>query len=579
MKKLISIVILSCMIISSVVTVSAAENGNNTMYCNPDYVYADAAQAIYDAIYDFDSYEENTETDDPDDYCIYADISDCGITHSNMQGFIDSIFRQLTEMFFIDGRSISLYSYGQKITAFNFVTLFSKDEIIEKTAQIDEIVNGLIEEASALETMEEKAILVHNYLALTNRYNSDILAGVSGSAVPYTVYNIHGALIDRNAVCQGYALAFNHIMRRMGCRADFVMSTAMNHGWSTIELDGYWYHVDVTWDDPTYDKCGNLDYENLFLSDDGIVATGHTSFDDIASANATTTDYTSSDKYDDWFLHEKSTVKNNIVYNDGAWYFFKILGSGKYELCMAEDILVSSDELQYTTLKSISSRWMAASGGYYPSISPSMFKYDDRLFYSTADSVFVCDFDMSNEYTVLTPDAPNDYTNLYGILIEDDVIYYQMSDTPNCTANEPFSSYEMEKASPTFRNGSGLYMNNGYICGSVGETSVYKLFANVTNGCEVEFADNVKYDGSSLVRNGAKLRVKGSGVQVSCEYTVLIAGDLNCDGRISVKDSIAMKKALAGADTVSDVLYYDVDLDGKLTEADIYALTQLLINE
>lgn len=576
MKKIFSILISICIFLSAAVTVSAKAD-TNAPYCNPDYIFSDCAKVIYDTLYDFDNYEENTETIYPDDYFVYVDIRNRGVNDENLQSFIDSVFRQITEIFFIDGHSIGIRSSSNGVSALYFYTLYDLETTKAAVEKVDSVVNDIIKQASDIPTIQGKALFVHNYLALTNRYNSDILAGAAGSSVPYTVYNIYGALIDRNAVCQGYALAFNHIMRRMGCRADFVMSTALNHGWSLIEIDGLWYHVDVTWDDPTYDKCGNLDYENFLLSDEGIKATKHSSFDSFSQANATTTDYKIGDKYDTLYLHDKSMTKNNVIYNDGLWYFVRINGKGKYDICTTEDIFATSEELQYTVVKSIFSLWYAQSGGFYPTISPSIFKYDDRLFYSVADAVYVCNFDMSNESVVLKPEKPNNYTNLYGIFIDNDVLYYQMLDTPNCTQNEPFSSYQLKKAGILFATNSDLYLSDGVIFGVKGEITARDLMFNAINFKNVYFGDDIHGNGSCLVKNGDKLYVYGEGDTVSCGYTVIVSGDVNRDGKVNTFDIIRLKKLLNnGSVSSEDILYFDVDLNGELNESDLDLLVSLV---
>lgn len=35
-----------------------------------------------------------------------------------------------------------------------------------------------------------------------------------------------------------------------------VTSSSMNHAWNLIQIDGNYYHVDVTWDDPLQDRLG-----------------------------------------------------------------------------------------------------------------------------------------------------------------------------------------------------------------------------------------------------------------------------------------------------------------------------------
>ncbi len=67
----------------------------------------------------------------------------------------------------------------------------------------------------------------------------------------------YGALIDRKAVCAGYARAYQLLLNSMGIPAWTVTGSSLIpgttdsalHAWNLVYLDGEWYQTDVTWDD------------------------------------------------------------------------------------------------------------------------------------------------------------------------------------------------------------------------------------------------------------------------------------------------------------------------------------------
>ena len=96
----------------------------------------------------------------------------------------------------------------------------------------------------------DKAVQVHNYLIDSIEYDSS----GADSDISHTLY---GALVNKYAVCDGYAKAFKFILDNIGISCVEICGTAQNssgatesHAWNDVLIDGKWYAIDVTWDDP-----------------------------------------------------------------------------------------------------------------------------------------------------------------------------------------------------------------------------------------------------------------------------------------------------------------------------------------
>lgn len=106
----------------------------------------------------------------------------------------------------------------------------------------------------------DKLLLAHDYVTDSNVYYTDS----SGSHGDGYSYNAYGALVNKQCVCQGYATAYYALLKELGFNEDnidFVLSVSGNtrHIWNIVRLDGKWYHVDATWDDPTYNNYDMYD--------------------------------------------------------------------------------------------------------------------------------------------------------------------------------------------------------------------------------------------------------------------------------------------------------------------------------
>lgn len=112
-------------------------------------------------------------------------------------------------------------------------------------------------------------LFLHEFL--TTRYDYD----TSGSS-----FDVFTLFSTGRGVCQAYALALLALARAAGLEAQVITSSAMDHAWNLIRVDGAWYHVDVTRDDPI--RPDGMEpvttHTRLLLSDDAMRALGYHGF-------------------------------------------------------------------------------------------------------------------------------------------------------------------------------------------------------------------------------------------------------------------------------------------------------------
>ena len=125
------------------------------------------------------------------------------------------------------------------------------EAVAERDALADTILSGLNPADSAY----EKARYLNNWLTTHNEYNT-VVAGVEGGTAADSAWECISALSGRTGtegpVCEGYSKAFKFLCDKIGIPCVLVDGTAGGgaHMWNYIALDGAWYAVDVTWNDP-----------------------------------------------------------------------------------------------------------------------------------------------------------------------------------------------------------------------------------------------------------------------------------------------------------------------------------------
>lgn len=84
-------------------------------------------------------------------------------------------------------------------------------------------------------------------------------------------YTAGGALVDGVAVCDGYAMAFDLLCYLSGIDCIRVTGWANgDHAWNKVKVNGSWYNIDVTWDDPITNYGPVLLYDYFLISDAAI---------------------------------------------------------------------------------------------------------------------------------------------------------------------------------------------------------------------------------------------------------------------------------------------------------------------
>ena len=108
----------------------------------------------------------------------------------------------------------------------------------------------------------DKIVAVHDYLLLNVAYDEEHVELRNNPDAHY----VEGTLLQGKAVCSGYASTFRLFMILQGINCEYVSNNG--HGWNLIELDGEWYHMDVTWDDPVPDEEGRVLYTHFMMTDE-----------------------------------------------------------------------------------------------------------------------------------------------------------------------------------------------------------------------------------------------------------------------------------------------------------------------
>jgi len=130
----------------------------------------------------------------------------------------------------------------------------------------------------------DKVKAVHDWICTNIEYDHD---NYLNGTIPVSSYRTHGAITTGKAVCQGYAELFEDFMDALGIDCIIVSGRADNgkvvdgHAWNQVKVDGKWYNIDVTWDDPVTSRGGQLTRYDYFLIGNAQISKDHFTSQDI----------------------------------------------------------------------------------------------------------------------------------------------------------------------------------------------------------------------------------------------------------------------------------------------------------
>jgi glucan-binding YG repeat protein len=268
---------------------------------------------------------------------------------------------------------------------FNIKYYATKKQEDAVTKKVDEIVKGF--KFTSKTSDKEKCDAIYDYITKNVKYDNKNLHNED-----YTLkFSTYAALINKTAVCQGYASLFYRLARECGLEARVITgeSHSENHVWNIVKIGKYYYYVDATWD------AGLIDY-NYYLKGKNDF-TGHT-----ANKEYTTTTFKNEypiaknayiEGADDNFCEIGHEYKLTSRIDDRMIYTCSVCGDEKEESTLNPlgYIMQASDGKWYhyiddvkqndTTLVKYNDKWYYVKNGEWQNKATTLFKYDGKWYH------------------------------------------------------------------------------------------------------------------------------------------------------------------------------------------------------
>ncbi len=443
---------------------------------------------------------------------ITLDISDFGLTTSDQNELMvlfSEVLNENPDFFYV--KAGLGFSYNPSTSALINISFDYGDATEAEKQEFSRKLN----EAAALVTPdmteEEKALVLHDYLVQHCAYAYQEFMDKTLDSCP-NVYDAYGALVRGKAVCQGYALAYGALLRKVGIPAYMSSSQSMNHAWNVVLINGNWYHVDTTWDDPTWNTEGKARHEYFLLSDAEMGNRQHENW--VDSVDCTSTAYDNS--Y--WWRDINSQI---VQAGHDDYIYIKDAAGGTFQVVRktggaAEQVLYTSTAV-----------WSTGAGGFWPA-QAYLSRIGDQVYFNDDLNVYSMGLAGGTPQKVYTYDQGGG--SIYGAMVYEDGTARLNIDT---TPNRGSDSYISVKLKEVVRV-TGITLDQSSVTLKEGES------LNLTAVVAPENADNrnVVWRSSdetvASVTGGAVTALKGGtavitavtrdgGFTASCTVTVICA--------------------------------------------------------
>ena len=307
------------------------------------------------------------------------------ITVSDLKNIVQDIRFSEPDVFHLEN-SYRYSRLGDYV--YDYIPTYTMDQ--DDYAKACELVENEVEKilknsnAQRIEDDYLQALLLNDYITVHYEYDTT-----------YTNYDMYSMIRDKRGVCQAYTLLYDELLTRCGIEVTYAQSDAMNHIWNLVKIGQHYYHVDVTWNDPTSDRYGRACHDYFMLSDETFYdnPNGSSHYDWISYNGIKCEDTT----YDSSIV----TSSRSSFATDGKDVYYIQNDSGK--ICRYQNAFTQGE-----TLYTISDCWYTSNDrGYYPGTYSGLVCFEGKLYFNTTKTVGVYDL-MTDEVSVAVTIEEND---------------------------------------------------------------------------------------------------------------------------------------------------------------------------
>ncbi len=473
------------------------------------------------------------------------DVSSYNLSSSEIYTLMGVLHNSEADLFFQSSYSYRTSSSGYVASIIPKNTC-TGEELTTARAEYDSMKAELIALVPEELTDLEIALFYHDYLAANYQYD-----------LTYNNRDAYSFLKEKTGVCQAYTLVYSMLMKNFDIPCTYIQSDNINHIWNAVQINGSWYVVDVTHDDPIIERPGRAVHNNFLITLEEYLSNSNhneAASDYIIGQNISfsATNHNLHDFFDSSdcpFVLAQGDFYGIVPYNDG--YSFSEI-----------DIKTATVTKSIMT---VPNQWyIPGSDSYYPSNYSVLTVSNGRLYFNTDTEVYQYDPGQPEALPASIQECDTGIERIYGLAFKEGTLNMYTEES----LSEPV--YTEKPVNIGYYNIKWVIGDHAIVTRCpAGATPVF----NGSTYREEEYGVEYTFIGWS-----PKVGPATADVTYTALYAVnknYFPGDINDDGTVDIADVTALLNYLA--DTSSPVNVNALNVNGDSARAiDISDVSALL---
>ena len=198
------------------------------------------------------------------DFCFSDIVVDKGVTPTQVFLARKAFLCDNPDVFWLAGWKTVEYAAKDHVV---FASSYNPEQLKTMKEKYEKAVADCLSKVEKGLSAEELEKFIHDYLIDNCQYDMNAVDANGNSVQGYSkekeVHSSYGAIVDRSAVCGGYAEAYQLLLNRLGvdCVTVYgkgnslddeelrIRTGGINHAWNAVKNGSTWLMTDVTWDD------------------------------------------------------------------------------------------------------------------------------------------------------------------------------------------------------------------------------------------------------------------------------------------------------------------------------------------